>query len=172
MRHSNALLFPPTSQHTQEIISRQGQFLHPQESVQPIRGHMRRASSGSRAERPVTWSNSSSQRASPYISPSASPHPRYEELPNDQFNGSTTPAMNIPEPGGIVVSKPNVTTGRTANASHKRRKQEANFRCPVPGCGSTFTRSFNLKGASLFFFFAQQFVYFSGVPVVRSSSIP
>jgi len=45
-----------------------------------------------------------------------------------------------------VVSKPNVTTGRTANASHKRRKQEATFSCPVPGCGSTFTRSFNLKG--------------------------
>lgn len=46
----------------------------------------------------------------------------------------------------MVVSKPNVTTGRTANASHKRRKQDANFVCPVPGCGSTFTRSFNLKG--------------------------
>ncbi|TFL04221.1 hypothetical protein BDV98DRAFT_469196, partial [Pterulicium gracile] len=44
------------------------------------------------------------------------------------------------------VSKPNVTTGRTANASHKRRKQPANFVCPIPGCGSTFTRSFNLKG--------------------------
>ncbi|KAF9001559.1 hypothetical protein BDQ17DRAFT_1244409 [Cyathus striatus] len=46
----------------------------------------------------------------------------------------------------IQVSKPQVTTGRTANASHKRRKQEATFICPVPGCGSTFTRSFNLKG--------------------------
>ncbi|KAH8822824.1 hypothetical protein DL96DRAFT_1470336 [Flagelloscypha sp. PMI_526] len=45
-----------------------------------------------------------------------------------------------------LVAKPNVTTGRTANASHKRRKQEATFVCPVPGCGSTFTRSFNLKG--------------------------
>ena len=45
------------------------------------------------------------------------------------------------------VAKPNVTTGRTANASHRRRKQEATFKCPVPGCGSTFTRSFNLKGA-------------------------
>ncbi|KAL1703575.1 hypothetical protein EV121DRAFT_260676 [Schizophyllum commune] len=44
------------------------------------------------------------------------------------------------------VAKPNVTTGRTANASHRRRKQEATFKCPVPGCGSTFTRSFNLKG--------------------------
>ncbi|KIY51821.1 hypothetical protein FISHEDRAFT_36477 [Fistulina hepatica ATCC 64428] len=44
------------------------------------------------------------------------------------------------------VAKQHVTTGRTANASHKRRKQEATFVCPVAGCGSTFTRSFNLKG--------------------------
>ena len=54
---------------------------------------------------------------------------------------------------GAVVSKPNVTTGRTANASRIRRKQEANFMCPVPGCGSTFTRSFNLKGKCFFVFF-------------------
>lgn len=40
----------------------------------------------------------------------------------------------------------NVTTPSTADASQKRRKQPANFQCPVPGCGSTFTRHFNLKG--------------------------
>ncbi|KAF8150134.1 hypothetical protein B0H34DRAFT_639113, partial [Crassisporium funariophilum] len=44
------------------------------------------------------------------------------------------------------ITKQNVTTGRTANASHRRRKQDANFACTVPGCGSTFTRGFNLKG--------------------------
>ncbi|KAF9041852.1 hypothetical protein BDP27DRAFT_1244493 [Rhodocollybia butyracea] len=54
----------------------------------------------------------------------------------------TVGGTNVP----LVVSKPNVTTGRTAKASHNRRKQEATFVCPVPGCGSTFTRSFNLKG--------------------------
>ncbi|KAJ7024791.1 hypothetical protein C8F04DRAFT_968574 [Mycena alexandri] len=48
--------------------------------------------------------------------------------------------------GSIQVSKQNVTTIRTSKASHNRRKQEATFVCPVPGCGSTFTRSFNLKG--------------------------
>ncbi|KAJ7036284.1 hypothetical protein C8F04DRAFT_954021 [Mycena alexandri] len=48
--------------------------------------------------------------------------------------------------GPIQVSKQNVTTIRTSKASHNRRKQEATFVCPVPGCGSTFTRSFNLKG--------------------------
>ena len=46
-----------------------------------------------------------------------------------------------------AVSKPNVTTTATAEASEKRRKTDANFACPVPGCGSTFTRHFNLKGA-------------------------
>ena len=44
------------------------------------------------------------------------------------------------------VTKVNVTTPSTADASQKRRKQPANFPCPVPGCGSVFTRHFNLKG--------------------------
>lgn len=47
-----------------------------------------------------------------------------------------------------AVSKPNVTTTATAEASERRRKTDANFACPVPGCGSTFTRHFNLKGVS------------------------
>ncbi|KAI9066239.1 hypothetical protein FKP32DRAFT_1566282 [Trametes sanguinea] len=46
----------------------------------------------------------------------------------------------------INVTRPHVTTPSTAAASHGRRKQPANFACPVPGCGSTFTRHFNLKG--------------------------
>ena len=50
--------------------------------------------------------------------------------------------------GSAVVSKPNVTTTATAEASERRRKTDANFVCPVPGCGSTFTRHFNLKGTS------------------------
>jgi len=46
-----------------------------------------------------------------------------------------------------MVSKPDVTTTVTALDSERRRKTDANFACPVPGCGSTFTRHFNLKGA-------------------------
>lgn len=45
-----------------------------------------------------------------------------------------------------TVTKPNVTTTATAEASERRRKTDANFACPVLGCGSTFTRHFNLKG--------------------------
>lgn len=166
--HGNVLLpYPPSSQ--QEFISRQ--FLHPQEGVPPSfrgnggREHARRASSGSRGIGGIggvvegSWSGASSSRPSPYPSPSASPRYRADELPGPGLTtGRQAPVlqhdmhdMNIGAGRGMevgaVVSKPNVTTGRTANASRIRRKQEANFMCPVPGCGSTFTRSFNLKGA-------------------------
>jgi len=140
-------MYPPSSQ--QEFINRQ--FLYPQETVPSIRGHSRRASSGSRAGGDGSWSGLSSTRPSPYPSPSASPRVRYEDLPNVALAGRQ-PSMLRPDPpqqsnGGLVtVSKQTVTSERTAGASHRRRKQDANFLCPVPGCGSTFTRSFNLKG--------------------------
>ncbi|KAJ3801181.1 hypothetical protein GGU11DRAFT_675570 [Lentinula aff. detonsa] len=74
----------------------------------------------------------------PSLPPLHSPGNTGKTIPSVVTVGGT----NVP----LVVSKPNVTTGRTAKASHNRRKQEATFVCPVPGCGSTFTRSFNLKG--------------------------
>ena len=61
-------------------------------------------------------------------------------------SGSNVPNGSQTDLLPAQVPKVNVTTGRTASASHRRRKQVANFACPVPGCGSTFTRSFNLKG--------------------------
>ncbi|KAJ7704734.1 hypothetical protein B0H16DRAFT_1394219, partial [Mycena metata] len=82
-----------------------------------------------------------SARASPYPSPNVSPAPGYSELPED---GNPNGAANTGPGGTIQVSKQNVTTIRTSKASHNRRKQETTFVCPVPGCGSTFTRSFNL----------------------------
>lgn len=65
------------------------------------------------------------------------------------------PGMSAPGADGVpmTVSKVNVTTPSTADASQKRRKQPANFACPVPGCGSTFTRHFNLKGEYFVFRF-------------------
>ncbi|KAF9263322.1 hypothetical protein L218DRAFT_865201 [Marasmius fiardii PR-910] len=44
------------------------------------------------------------------------------------------------------VEKQQVTTSATQLASASRRRNEAQFTCPVPGCGSTFTRRFNLRG--------------------------
>ena len=153
MRHSSAMMYPDTSH--QEFMHRQ--FLHPQEGL-PYRGaggSSHRRSSSDRGD--GSWSNASSSRPSPYPSPSASPRYNQDELPNVALSGrqphmlqhelQELPSLPARMDQSTVVSKPNVTTGRTANASRIRRKQEANFMCPVPGCGSTFTRSFNLKGA-------------------------
>lgn len=49
----------------------------------------------------------------------------------------------------MQVEKQHVTTTATQAASASRRRNEAQFHCPVPGCGSTFTRRFNLRGGSL-----------------------
>jgi hypothetical protein len=48
----------------------------------------------------------------------------------------------------LQVEKQQVTTSATQLASASRRRNEAHFVCPVPGCGSTFTRRFNLRGQS------------------------
>lgn len=144
---TSSMVYPPSSQ--QEFINRQ--FLYPQETVPSIRGHSRRASSGSRGGGDGSWSGLSSTRPSPYPSPSASPRVHYDDLPNVNLAGRQ-PSMLRPDSaqpntnGMVTVSKQTVTSERTAGASHRRRKQDANFLCPVPGCGSTFTRSFNLKG--------------------------
>jgi len=50
----------------------------------------------------------------------------------------------------MQVEKQQVTTSATQLASASRRRNEAHFVCPVPNCGSTFTRRFNLRGESHF----------------------
>ncbi|KAI0707282.1 hypothetical protein C8Q76DRAFT_748594 [Earliella scabrosa] len=207
------MLFPPPGPAQQDFL-RQQQFLHPTEPMPSIRGHHRRSSSSGSRERGIGgmmgigggvsmggiagWSGSqtSSARASPYPSPSASPRPGYGALPSQDLglSGLAGPGMggmmnlNMGMPGSLsgqmgmttnlssgnmnaqitvtrrqggvmqvempgtdggvpmTVTRPHVTTPSTAKASHDRRKQPANFACPVPGCGSTFTRHFNLKG--------------------------
>lgn len=112
-------------------------------------GHHRRASSGSRS----SISAASSARASPYPSPNASPMMGYAQLQPDGNSGMAKVDMeglNIREkstpPPILNVARPHVTTTATQAASATRRTSEATFTCPVPGCGSTFTRHFNLKG--------------------------
>lgn len=51
----------------------------------------------------------------------------------------------------LQVEKQQVTTSATQLASASRRRNEAHFVCPVPGCGSTFTRRFNLRGQQTYF---------------------
>jgi hypothetical protein len=82
---------------------------------------------------------SGSHRPSPYHSPHASPR----MLPSD--DNANYGGINLNRP----VERVHVTTPATREASSNRRTAQANFRCPVPGCGSTFTRHFNLRGKSL-----------------------
>jgi uncharacterized Zn-finger protein len=66
---------------------------------------------------------------------------------------SSSGANNYASSGGVPrlppilqVERQQVTTSATQMASASRRRNEAHFVCPVPGCGSTFTRRFNLRG--------------------------
>lgn len=60
---------------------------------------------------------------------------------------SPASAAGLPRlPPILQVEKQQVTTSATQAASASRRRNEAHFVCPVPGCGSTFTRRFNLRG--------------------------
>lgn len=82
-----------------------------------------------------------------------------DESPTIEMNGGVIPegAQEINPDGSITVhgmrlppimqvEKQHVTTTATQAASASRRRNEAQFHCPVPGCGSTFTRRFNLRG--------------------------
>lgn len=63
-----------------------------------------------------------------------------------QRGGAAYGANSTRLPPILQVEKQTVTTSATQAASASRRRNEANFQCPVPGCGSTFTRRFNLRG--------------------------
>jgi hypothetical protein len=108
-------------------------------SIGPTR-HVRRLSSGS--PYPDRPGSVSSARPSPYPSPSGSPSLLPQGLPP---NGMSEGDLSDGNPWA-KVERQQVTTPATAKASEGRRKGEASFVCPVPGCGSTFTRHFNLKG--------------------------
>ncbi|KAG8864608.1 hypothetical protein FRB96_005112 [Tulasnella sp. 330] len=96
-----------------------------------------RTSSGSGTTPPLsaapTVSQSQSQSPSP-ISPTSAL--RFDSL------SSLIPRL----PPILQVEKTVVTTTATQAASAQRRRNDAIFKCPVPGCGSTFTRRFNLRG--------------------------
>lgn len=118
--------------------------------------HHRRASSGSHERRS---SAASSARPSPYPSPTPSPLITYSDLPPDSMQDMNDLKIYDHSPAGYNQSLPqhlnepsskvlreHVTTRATVQASQVRRTSHAPFTCPVPGCGSTFTRHFNLKG--------------------------
>ena len=87
------------------------------------------------------------------------PHEPMPPSPSQEASSSQGPgasgashytAAGVPRlPPILQVEKQQVTTSATQLASASRRRNEAHFVCPVPGCGSTFTRRFNLRGPSL-----------------------
>jgi hypothetical protein len=83
---------------------------------------------------------------------SSPPSPSQDTLSNQGGAG----ANHYPSSTGrrlppiMQVEKQQVTTSATQLASASRRRNEAHFVCPVPGCGSTFTRRFNLRGRLYF----------------------
>ena len=67
--------------------------------------------------------------------------PTYTSLSTPADSSSVT--APAPQASYPVVQ---VTTSATQAASASRRKNDAIHICPIPGCGSTFTRKFNLNG--------------------------
>ncbi|KAL0578751.1 hypothetical protein V5O48_003249 [Marasmius crinis-equi] len=65
-------------------------------------------------------------------------------LPPNYYPSASASGVRLPPI--LQVEKQQVTTSATQLASASRRRNEAQFTCPVPGCGSTFTRRFNLRG--------------------------
>ncbi|KAF8331118.1 uncharacterized protein EI90DRAFT_3016550 [Cantharellus anzutake] len=66
--------------------------------------------------------------------------------PSGSQSGDATGPGGTRLPPIMQVEKHVVTTTATQQASASRRRNDALFKCPVPGCGSTFTRRFNLRG--------------------------
>ena len=94
------------------------------------------------------------------------------EVPNVSITNSATSGWpRYDRSGGIspfshASSYPQTTStvtgghASTAGTSDHRKMRNANFLCPVPGCGSSFTRSFDLKGA-----FSIQHIGWQRVPI-------
>jgi hypothetical protein len=68
-------------------------------------------------------------------------------MPEEVNADGTITISGMRLPPIMQVEKQKVTSEATSLASAHRRTNEAQFNCPVPGCGSTFTRRFNLRGA-------------------------
>ncbi|WRT66343.1 uncharacterized protein IL334_003298 [Kwoniella shivajii] len=69
-----------------------------------------------------------------------------ESSPDPNTSTGQVPAATTSAKGRKRVAKLKVTSVATEVASTSRRTNSGVFKCPVPGCGSTFTRHFNLKG--------------------------
>ena len=123
--------------------------LHPHAlASQPYLNPVRR--DGRRSPKPESFyaPNAALLYSHAQVIPSAPP-PGATALGSTTLPFASSPAVGVPcrLPPILQVEKQQVTTTATQVASASRRRNEAHFVCPVPGCGSTFTRRFNLRGA-------------------------
>lgn len=95
---------------------------------------------------PYPTSTASSPHASPYSSPHPSPYSSPYPSPEPESSPYPSPGSS-PQFANSVLGKAGTGNDRT----QVRRKTDASFVCPVPGCGSTFTRYFNFKGELLWY---------------------
>ncbi|KAI5450516.1 hypothetical protein NCC49_002973 [Naganishia albida] len=139
------------------------QWLVPEPQSSSRRGSLASTASGSRSNSP-----SRARDSSPYARPSINeniPYPKHsphvsparstyslqdsgsEASGNSGRRGRGSKVANEGgRGGGNKIPRAKVTTPATEMASRGRRTSDGLFECPVPGCGSTFTRQFNLKG--------------------------
>lgn len=61
-------------------------------------------------------------------------------MPNAGRRSSVASAYSDNEGNTKPIVKAKVTSAKTENAAKIRRTSDGLFICPVPGCGSTFTR--------------------------------
>lgn len=133
----------PTARFTTDNLTATGRrFLPTTQAVPTIQGRHRRSSSGSR-DRSVggSFGTLESSRISPYPSPSA--HPPADG--GHSLGGMHVPGIHSTAPVS-AVDNPDIMNTAMGGISERRRKTDVKFVCPVPGCGSSFIRRFNLRG--------------------------
>ena len=153
---TSPMVMPPASR-TFAMSPLNGPFLH--NKLPPLQLPPPNSGSGSELSPQVSSPSPYSRVANaPYPSPptrrdsitSQSPQSPYYEahgaLVYNHTSGNPAFSPLSPLPPIKEIKRDTVTTTATQAASANRRRNEAHFLCPVPGCGSTFTRRFNLRG--------------------------
>ncbi|KII89739.1 hypothetical protein PLICRDRAFT_563049 [Plicaturopsis crispa FD-325 SS-3] len=77
------------------------------------------------------------------------PAAAYGGPPGNPCGPSSSASRTISENGSggslTSIARPVVATSNVVQANHNRRKNKANFYCPVDGCGGSFTRKDSLR---------------------------
>ncbi|WWC89378.1 uncharacterized protein L201_004301 [Kwoniella dendrophila CBS 6074] len=137
-----------TADFLQSITANDGSLLPPTNRGRSL-SHSRNSSASSiRSASPALSISSQGSNWSSNIGENRMDLPEGVLLPTQQQTDMNlqNPITSTKSGGRKRVAKMKVTSVATEVASTSRRTNSGVFKCPVPGCGSTFTRHFNLKG--------------------------